>query len=57
VTSRVSIDTPARSYDAIVIGSGAGGATLALRIAQAGRKVLVVERGDWFVPTKPDRND
>lgn len=45
-----SIDAPARSYDAIVIGSGAGGATLALRLAQAGRRVLVVERGDWFRP-------
>ena len=51
-----SIETPARSYDAIIVGSGLGGATLALRLAQAGRRVLVVERGDWFRP-KPGTQD
>lgn len=50
MTAGKSIETPARTYDAIVIGSGAGGATLTLRLAQAGRRVLVVERGDWFRP-------
>lgn len=43
-----SIETPASSYDAVVIGSGLGGSTMALRLAQAGRRVLVVERGDWY---------
>ena len=38
-----SIETPARSYDAVIVGSGLGGATMALRLAQAGRRVLVVE--------------
>jgi len=52
-----SIETPAKSYDAVIIGSGAGGATLALRLAQAGRKVLVIERGDWFRPTQAGKND
>jgi len=32
-------------YDAIVIGSGFGGAVVAHRLAQKGRKVLVFERG------------
>lgn len=54
---RRSIEAPASSYDAVVIGSGAGGSTLALRLARAGRRILVVERGDWFRPTQPDRND
>jgi choline dehydrogenase-like flavoprotein len=34
--------------DAIVIGSGAGGAMVALRLAERGRSVLVLERGPWW---------
>jgi choline dehydrogenase-like flavoprotein len=37
------------SYDIIVIGSGPGGATLAHRLAPAGRKILIIERGDFLV--------
>jgi choline dehydrogenase-like flavoprotein len=32
-------------YDAIVVGSGAGGATFAYRCARAGKSVLLLERG------------
>lgn len=34
-------------YDAVVIGSGAGGGVAACGLAEAGRRVLVVEAGDW----------
>ena len=35
-------------YDAVVIGSGAGGAPLALRLGERGLRVLVVEQGDFL---------
>ena len=34
-------------YDVIVIGSGAGGGTLAYRLAPSGKKILLLERGDY----------
>ncbi|MBL8769214.1 MAG: GMC family oxidoreductase [Planctomycetes bacterium] len=36
-------------YDVVIIGSGAGGSTMAHALAARGRRVLVVERGD-FIP-------
>lgn len=35
-------------YDICVIGSGAGGAPVALRAAQAGYSVIVLEKGPWL---------
>jgi len=35
-------------YDVIVIGSGAGGGTLAHRLAPSGKRILLLERGDWL---------
>ena len=34
-------------YDAIVFGSGAGGMTCALTLAQQGARTLLVEKNDW----------
>ena len=36
--------------DVLIIGSGAGGAVTAARLAEAGRSVLVVEEGPWYDP-------
>ncbi|KAB0678493.1 GMC oxidoreductase [Aureimonas leprariae] len=35
-------------WDVIVIGSGPGGGSLAAKLAEAGRRVLLVERGDYL---------
>jgi choline dehydrogenase-like flavoprotein len=40
------------AYDVIIIGSGAGGGTLARHLAPSGKNILVLERGDWL-PREP----
>ncbi len=40
-------------YDVIIIGSGAGGGTLAYKLAPSGKRVLILERGD-YVPREKD---
>ncbi|MEO8690418.1 MAG: FAD-binding protein, partial [Solirubrobacteraceae bacterium] len=41
-----AIDELAPDYDVIVIGAGAGGGVAACVLAEAGRRVLLVERGE-----------
>ena len=38
----------ATPYDVIIIGSGAGGGTLARHLAPSGKRILLLERGDWL---------
>ena len=38
----------ADEYDVIIVGSGAGGGTLTHRLAPSGKRVLILERGDWL---------
>ena len=40
-------------YDVIIIGTGAGGGTLARRLAPSGKRILLLERGG-FVPREKD---
>jgi choline dehydrogenase-like flavoprotein len=40
-------------YDVIIIGTGAGGGTLALRLAPTGKRILLLERGD-YLPREQD---
>src|ERR1700685_1881446 len=43
----------AESYDVIIIGTGAGGGTLARHLAPSGKRILLLERGDWL-PREPE---
>ena len=36
------------NYDYVIVGSGFGGSVSALRLAQKGYKVLVIEKGKWY---------
>src|SRR5262245_6369503 len=36
-----------KRFDVIIIGSGAGGGTLAGQLAPSGKNILILERGDW----------
>ncbi len=38
----------ASQYDVIIIGSGAGGGTLVRHLAPSGKRILLLERGDWL---------
>jgi choline dehydrogenase-like flavoprotein len=40
------------SYDAVIVGTGAGGGTLARHLAPSGKRVLLLERGGWL-PREP----
>jgi choline dehydrogenase-like flavoprotein len=42
--------------DVIIIGSGMGGATLAAALAPSGRRILVLERGDYLHASGTDRD-
>ncbi len=44
---------PPTHFDVIIIGTGAGGGTLAYRLAPSGKKILLLERGD-YVPREKD---
>ena len=35
-------------YDVIIVGTGAGGGTLARKLAESGKKILLVERGQFL---------
>jgi choline dehydrogenase-like flavoprotein len=35
-------------YDIIIIGTGAGGGTMAFALASTGKKILLLERGDYL---------
>jgi len=40
------------AFDVIIVGTGAGGGTLARHLAPSGKRILLLERGDWL-PREP----
>jgi choline dehydrogenase-like flavoprotein len=40
------------AYDAIIVSTGAGRGTIARHLAPSGKRVLLLERGDWL-PREP----
>jgi choline dehydrogenase-like flavoprotein len=41
-------------YDVVIVGTGAGGGTLANVLAQAGKRILLLERGDFLIRELPN---
>ncbi|MBO1077949.1 GMC oxidoreductase [Roseomonas haemaphysalidis] len=35
-------------YDVVIVGSGPGGGTMAWKLAQSGKRILLIERGDYL---------
>lgn len=53
---QATIATRSRHYDLIIIGSGAGGGTLAYALANTGKQILILERGQEL-PVEPQNWD
>ncbi|HEY2813745.1 MAG TPA: GMC family oxidoreductase [Acidimicrobiales bacterium] len=47
---------PTNHYDIVIIGSGAGGGTLAWKLAPTGKRILLLERGE-YLPRERDNWD
>lgn len=45
-----------QEYDYIIIGTGAGGSTTAYKLAPTGKRILMLERGD-FLPKEKENWD
>ena len=44
-------------YDLIIVGTGAGGGTLAQKLAPIGKKILILERGDFMPLEEQNRSN
>ncbi len=44
-------------YDVIIVGTGAGGGTIAQKLAPTGKKILILERGDFMPLEEQNRSN
>ncbi len=42
------------TVDAVIVGTGCGGAVMAKELAKAGKSVLMIERGGFYLPSRGD---
>src|SRR5207248_9254512 len=56
LADRAGLGRAMEHYDVIIIGSGAGGGTLAHRLAPSGKRILLLERGG-YLPREPENWD
>jgi choline dehydrogenase-like flavoprotein len=49
------ISPPSKIYDAVIVGSGAGGGMAAYVLTKAGAKCLMLEAGSWFDTAKESK--
>lgn len=48
--------TDNKHYDVIIIGTGAGGVTVAHELASTGKRILILERGEFLPREKENWN-